>query len=167
MPYDWPRSIDYSERSEFHIHHVCSCRKNKCKVQWSHIHHGVSGSHHSLLGKTMLHKLLNGKIWLCEHGCLWTPHPPHFLKLHTYLDTKHLHNAWVADATIFCGGWVNNYPCLSTCIYIFQCWANSFCHIVNYFQPRVVKTALGEIVLDRGGGVLYIAFNVLFSVYSL
>jgi hypothetical protein len=69
-----------------------------------------------------------------------------------------------ADAS-FCGGWLNNRPCLSTCISVFTCLANSFSHVVNYIQLSAVKITLGEIPLDRA--LLYFAFDILFSVHSL
>ena len=66
---------------------------------------GVTGSVHSLLGKTMLQKHLMRKE-LHEHGKLGTATPPPALKKKSiYIFwNKHLQNAWVGEATVFSGG---------------------------------------------------------------
>jgi hypothetical protein len=62
---------------------------------------GIRGSDYSVLGKTTLHKLIR-KIELHECQCFL---PPQSIKRHTFLDIKHLHNAWVVDAVSFSSGW--------------------------------------------------------------
>lgn len=41
-----------------------------------------------------------GKNGVLEHGCVWIPHSS--LKIHTFLDIKHVCSDWVADAASSC-----------------------------------------------------------------
>ena len=45
---------------------------------------------HSMLGKTVLHKVLMEKRELCESGFLLNLPTLPLLKIHTFLDTEHL-----------------------------------------------------------------------------
>jgi hypothetical protein len=72
-----------------------------------------------VFGKTVLCKLLLGAIGLCECGHLCTPLLQSLI-IHTFLDIKYLHSAWIADAASFHGSGVSNCLCLSTCILIYD-----------------------------------------------
>ena len=74
---------------------------------------GVRGPDHSILGKTVLHKLLTEKTELCEGGFLLNLPTRPLLKIHTFLDTEHLRCSWVIDTASFHSGKVSNCPNLS------------------------------------------------------
>jgi hypothetical protein len=59
-------------------------------------------------------------------------------KICKFLDNKHLHRAWIFDATNFCCGRLINPPRL---ILYFNFFSNTCLHTVSCFQPRVLKTA--------------------------
>jgi hypothetical protein len=65
----------------------------------------VVGSELGVMGKTALHKLLMGTKGYVNTDA-YGPHTPRpkSLKIHTFLYTKHLHSAWIADAASFRGG---------------------------------------------------------------
>jgi hypothetical protein len=53
-----------------------------------------------MLDKTVLHKVLIGEARLCEHG-RFEP-PPLMQKVHTFLNIKPEHTAWVVNASGIC-----------------------------------------------------------------
>jgi hypothetical protein len=63
---------------------------------------GVRESDHGVLGKTTLWKHVKRKTGLHEHGYLQKP--PQLETLHTLLNIKYLHTAWIADAASLQGG---------------------------------------------------------------
>jgi hypothetical protein len=64
-------------------------------------------------GQNCFVRIFMGKTGLGERGRLWAVTWSH--KIHTFLNTKYLHSARVADAGSFRGGWVSNRPRLSPC----------------------------------------------------
>ena len=92
-----------------------------------------------------------GKTGLGECRRLWAVTWSH--KVHTFLDTGHLHSARVADARSSGGGWVSHRPRLSACTYLnvlaFGKFFSPHKTMFNYFQTtywqsRARKTRVGR-----------------------
>jgi hypothetical protein len=66
-----------------------------------------------------------------------------------FLDIKHLHSVWVADAANFHSSQVSNYLCLFASIYMFQCPAN-FYPTYLIILKFVVKSMLYKTVKGKG-----------------
>jgi hypothetical protein len=64
-----------------------------------------------------------------------TPPPP-ALKIHTFLDSKHLHSAWIADAASFRGASVSRPIAFIRAHFSILAFDNFSIHIPNYFQQR-------------------------------
>ena len=71
------------------------------------------------------------------------------LKIHTYLYSKHLHSASVADAASFRGGWVSNRRRLSARYFNFSAFGIFPQYIFNFFKSgRLILSDFG-----RGGSI--------------
>jgi hypothetical protein len=78
------------------------------------------------------------------------PLTPSF-KIHTFLDMKHLHGAWVFYVARYWGGLLGNRPAAFT-LYNVLAFSEilSLSHTFKYFQSDLVKSVLGTTGFGEG-----------------
>lgn len=96
--------------------------------------HVEVGCDHGVLGQTTL--CLTTSLHM--NADAYAPPPTPLLKIHKFLDIKHIHSAWLAGGANLGGGWVNALN------------VSAFRKV----EPHLVKTTLGKTAL--GKWVLYL-----------